>query len=315
MKFLTPILSLTLLLCACSEDPPAPVAAAYVPGALIDGSEDGASTVNVKSRVDPQSESEAGTDSVASSTSEQLALASAGSTKSEGVEAGGIAPEEGAAQQASELESSAGAEEAQVDSKASQVPETQTEAAATDDNLDPGGTQVAPDAIADEDAAKVESEEASAKRDELEPLPEGIVDVTYQDLSLIDYDVDAMLDYMLFPEEYEDEETADLEFPPEVKRLDGREVSIVGYMIPGEIDQGNVRDFMLVRDLMGCCFGGSPMPDEWVDVLMEEDAEAEYRPYMPMRVTGVLTLGGDQDEAGFALGIYRMKAVKAQLED
>ncbi len=152
-------------------------------------------------------------------------------------------------------------------------------------------------------------------KEEVDDEPEGPIELTYQDLSLIDYDVDAILDYMLFPEDYEGEDKDYLEFPEDIKRLDGREVSIVGYMIPGEIDRGNVRDFMLVRDLMGCCFGGAPMPDEWVDVIMEEDAEAEYRAYMPMRVTGVMTLGGDQDEAGFALGIYRMKATEAQLED
>ncbi|MFT7486573.1 MAG: hypothetical protein ACI9F9_002428 [Candidatus Paceibacteria bacterium] len=150
---------------------------------------------------------------------------------------------------------------------------------------------------------------------EPEPEPEGPLVITYRDLTLIDYDVDAMLDAMLFPEEYEEEEDDELDFPPELMALDGKEVSIVGYMIPGEIEQGNVRDFMLVRDLLGCCFGGTPMPDEWIDVTMEVDAEAEYRPYLPMRVTGVLTLGGEQDEAGFALGVYRLKGSAVKVED
>lgn len=167
----------------------------------------------------------------------------------------------------------------------------------------------------DDGPAEPEVASAPAEEPEPEPEPEGPVDISFRDLSLIDYDVDAMLDLMLFPEEYEGEETADIEVPGDIRSLDGREVSLVGYMIPGEIDRGNVRDFMLVRDLMGCCFGGQPMPDEWVDVIMEEEAEAEYRPYMPMRVTGVLTLGGEQDEAGFAIGIYRLKASEVQLED
>jgi hypothetical protein len=155
---------------------------------------------------------------------------------------------------------------------------------------------------------------------ELEPEPEpeeqeGPISINYRDLSLIDYDVDAMLDYMLFPEEYKDEEVQDLQFPKALKALDGKEVSIVGYMIPGEMDQGNVLDFMLVRDLLGCCFGGTPMPDEWLDVIMVEGAEAEYRPYMPTRVTGILTLGGQQDEAGFAMGIYLLKGAQVTVED
>lgn len=155
---------------------------------------------------------------------------------------------------------------------------------------------------------------------EPEPEPvaaeqEGPVVISYRDLTLIDYDVDAMLDYMLFPEEYEDEEVQDLQFPAALKALDGKEISIVGYMIPGEMDQGNVLDFMLVRDLLGCCFGGTPMPDEWLDVIMVEGAEAEYRPYMPTRVTGILTLSGQQDEAGFALGIYMLKGTHVTVED
>ncbi len=150
---------------------------------------------------------------------------------------------------------------------------------------------------------------------EPEPEQKGPLAITYRDLTLIDYDVDAMLDAMLFPEEYEEDDDEELEFPAELKALDGKEISIVGYMIPGEIDQGNVLDFMLVRDLLGCCFGGTPMPDEWIDVTMEEDAEAEYRPYLPMRVTGILTLGGEQDEAGFALGVYRLKGSHVTVED
>jgi hypothetical protein len=124
-----------------------------------------------------------------------------------------------------------------------------------------------------------------------------------------------MLDHMLFPEEYDEEDAEYLAFPEELTRLTGREVSIVGYMIPGDMKQGEVQDFMLVRDLLGCCFGGTPMPDEWVDVVMAEGESAEYRPYLPMRVTGVLTLGGEQDEAGFAMGIYKMVATDVHVED
>ena len=167
----------------------------------------------------------------------------------------------------------------------------------------------------------------AALQAKLKPLPEaepakeqdadekGPFAIAYRDLTLVDYDVDAMLDYMLFPEEYEGEEIQDLQFPPAIKKLDGKVVSLVGYMIPGEMEQGNVLDFMLVRDLLGCCFGGTPMPDEWVDVVMEEGAQAAYRPYMPTRVTGVLTLGGDQDEAGFALGVYKLKGTQVTVED
>lgn len=159
-------------------------------------------------------------------------------------------------------------------------------------------------AYADADAAPHEAEDAS-----------GPLEISYQDLSLVDYDVDAMLDCMLFPDEYDEDDREYLAWPDSITRLMGREVSIVGYMIPGEMEQGEVRDFMLVRDLLGCCFGGTPMPDEWVDVVMAEGEVAEYRPYVPMRVTGELRLEGEQDEAGFAMGIFRMRATKVEVEE
>ena len=160
-----------------------------------------------------------------------------------------------------------------------------------------------------------EPEEPAEPQAEPAAPEEGPLAITYQDLSLVDYDVDAMLDHMLFPEEYDEEDAEYLAFPEELTRLTDREVSIVGYMIPGDMKQGEVTDFMLVRDLLGCCFGGTPMPDEWVDVVMAEGESAEYRPYLPMRVTGVLTLGGEQDEAGFAMGIYKMVATDVHVED
>lgn len=161
----------------------------------------------------------------------------------------------------------------------------------------------------------VEAEEPEAEPATSTAPDDGPLVITYQDLSLVDYDVDAMLDHMLFPEEYDEEDAEYLAFPEELTRLTNREVSIVGYMIPGDMKQGEVTDFMLVRDLLGCCFGGTPMPDEWVDVIMAEGERAEYRPYLPMRVTGVLTLGGEQDEAGFAMGIYKMVATDVHVED
>ncbi len=150
---------------------------------------------------------------------------------------------------------------------------------------------------------------------EPDPVPEGPAEVSFWDLSLYELDVDAMLDAMLHPEEYTEEELEELSFPDEIGRYDGQEIVIQGYMIPGKMVLGNVRDFMLVRDLLGCCFGAQPMPDEWIDVVMHEDADAEYYQYIPVRVTGTLTFGGDQDKAGFARGVYKILATDVQEPD
>ena len=139
--------------------------------------------------------------------------------------------------------------------------------------------------------------------------------ITFRDLSLTGFDVDALLDAVLFPEEYEPEELEALALPERITRFDDRDVSIVGYMIPGELEGNEVRDFMLVRDLMSCCFGGSPNADEWIDVVMAEGETAVYHPFLPMRVEGRMTLGGALDDAGFAVGIFHLEASRATLED
>ncbi len=150
---------------------------------------------------------------------------------------------------------------------------------------------------------------------EPDPVPEGPAEISFWDLSLYELDVDAMLDAMLHPEEYTEDELEELSFPDEIGRFDGQEIVIQGYMIPGKMVLGNVRDFMLVRDLLGCCFGAQPMPDEWIDVVVHEDADAQYYQYIPVRVTGTLTFGGDQDKAGFARGIYKILATDVQEPD
>ena len=84
-------------------------------------------------------------------------------------------------------------------------------------------------------------------------------------------------------------------------------------MIPLEWDDNKVPEFMLVRDLMGCCFGSGAQPDEWIDVRMVE-GEAEYISYMPVVVTGKLTVGSFVDDAGYQAGCYHMEATSVQME-
>ena len=157
-----------------------------------------------------------------------------------------------------------------------------------------------------------EGDEAAASEEEAdipEPDEDGVYHLAFRHLSLEGEDIDNIIDFLLFPEEFAEGEG--FEFPDEIQALDGKEITISGYMIPGRIRANRVRDFMLVRDLAGCCFGGAPNPDEWVDVVMVEGADAEYLRYLPITVRGTLTLIGEQDQEGYAVGVYRMKATWA----
>ena len=159
--------------------------------------------------------------------------------------------------------------------------------------------------------AEPAAEDAEAAPSELGTLrPDGVREIRFLDLSLAGLDPDELIDSLLFPDEYESL------LPPSLRALDGQLVSIRGYMIPGKIAKGgNVRDFWLVRDLMACCFGGMPKPDEWIDVVMEEQSRAEYVRYVPMVVTGRLSVGSDIDEESMAPAVFKMLASEVRRED
>lgn len=123
--------------------------------------------------------------------------------------------------------------------------------------------------------------------DELEPKPERKGVISFSRLSLSGTDVESLLDH-LFPLTGED--PPPYFYPEEVNALGGTEVKIVGYMIPLEWSDKKVTEFMLVRDLASCCFGGIPRPDEWAFVSLPEGEGVEYFVYVPVLVTGTLKL-------------------------
>ena len=151
--------------------------------------------------------------------------------------------------------------------------------------------------------------------EEPEPEPAGPLPISFWDLALEELDADAMLDVLLFPEEWSADEREELSFPPDIIDLLEREIEIEGYVIPGKIKGGYLQDFMLVRDLQACCFGGAPRADEWIDVLMEEGTAAEYHRYLPVLVTGKFGLGGMQDSTGKALGVFTLAGQTLRAKD
>jgi hypothetical protein len=105
------------------------------------------------------------------------------------------------------------------------------------------------------------------------------------------------------------------DFPAEIRALDGKDVALGGYMIPVDWNDAEVLEFMLVRDLLACCFGGAPQPDEWVQVRMEKGKGAHYFPFVPVIVHGRLKISGMADAAGYAVGCYSMVGTKVEREE
>ncbi len=140
----------------------------------------------------------------------------------------------------------------------------------------------------------------------------GRVSIQFKDLSLDELDdieLEDLLDALLYPDEYQD---SDRIFPAQIQALDGKDVAVEGYMIPVVWEETEVVEFMLVRDLLACCFGGAPQPDEWVSVKMPAGQGSEYFSFVPIVVRGVFHIAALEDEAGYAAGCYRMDGEKVQ---
>ena len=133
--------------------------------------------------------------------------------------------------------------------------------------------------------------------------------VTFDELSLVGEPIDDLLDYLFA----DDPEDSDYEFPERIRKHEGPDKAIVGYMIAlaYESGPGGVSEFMLVKDLESCCFGGTPRPDEWIDVRMKDGATVEYVQYLPVVVRGALEVAR-VDEDGYAAGVYSLAGTSAE---
>jgi len=94
-----------------------------------------------------------------------------------------------------------------------------------------------------------------------------------------------------------------VQVPASVQALHGRNVDIVGYMIPyGNPDA--VEEFVLVRDLGSCCFGQAPLPHHVIECRFEEGKRFAYVPG-PLRVRGRLRI--EEHRMGqYLVSIYAM---------
>lgn len=136
--------------------------------------------------------------------------------------------------------------------------------------------------------------------------------VTFADLSLVGVDIDELADYMY---EHESENAKNFRFPERARTQQGEDKAIVGYMIALEMKprSRDVLEFMLVKDLLSCCYGQLPRPDEWVYVKMKNDEAVKYHTYRPIVVRGDFKVGRIDDELGYSWGVYEMEADSVEI--
>ena len=94
------------------------------------------------------------------------------------------------------------------------------------------------------------------------------------------------------------------EISANIKALNGRKVSVQGYIKPLKQDDSGVRDFLLMRNHALCCQTNIPQINEWVHVRMT----GRSIPFIHERqftVRGVLQVGESLGE-GNVVSIYRL---------
>ncbi|GMU84705.1 MAG: hypothetical protein AMXMBFR47_45740 [Planctomycetota bacterium] len=97
------------------------------------------------------------------------------------------------------------------------------------------------------------------------------------------------------------------QIPKQILELNGKKVSVAGFMVPIEIKKDQAKSFLLVRNQMLCCFGVQIGFNEWIFVEMEGDRRATFVPDVLVWVYGTLDVGEDVQD-GMVMSIYRMKA-------
>jgi len=108
---------------------------------------------------------------------------------------------------------------------------------------------------------------------------------------------------------------ADVVFRPfmmsdRVKDLEGKRISIVGYMHGGQAGQRGIKEFILLKNTQ-CKFGPGGQADHLADVKLKSDAAIPYTP-SPIKVEGTLVLEPFQGPDGNTWSIYRLEGAQVR---
>jgi hypothetical protein len=100
--------------------------------------------------------------------------------------------------------------------------------------------------------------------------------------------------------------------PPAIRKLDGKEVTVTGFMLPTRIHNKLVTEFMLMRTQNTCCFGIPPELHEVVEVL-KIDNPSKVLMDTPVRVVGRLHVQ-ERWDSSFLCSIYQLDAERVETD-
>lgn len=96
----------------------------------------------------------------------------------------------------------------------------------------------------------------------------------------------------------------------EIKELDGKVVRVRGYMYPS-FQQSGIKQFILVRDNMECCFGPKAALYDCMIVDMVDGTTTDFS-VIPITVEGVFALREIKGPDGKHLAIYHLDATSVK---
>ncbi|OAM90401.1 DUF3299 domain-containing protein [Termitidicoccus mucosus] len=121
----------------------------------------------------------------------------------------------------------------------------------------------------------------------------------------------ASFPYALPPPDSAPTPGAKKDIPENIQSLDGKPVCLSGYMLPIQMGGGLVKEFLLIRSPMFCCYGVVPAPNEWVVVKMKGKGTAPMMD-VPLNFYGTLHIGELYEDRMFT-GIYQLDGEKVSV--
>ena len=101
------------------------------------------------------------------------------------------------------------------------------------------------------------------------------------------------------------------QIPADIKALDGKKTVISGFMLPVKVNKGVVTEMLLMKDQMSCCYGATPMLNDFVIVRLPE-GKGKLVVDTPIFVYGILKVGAVL-ENGFLAGVYQLEGESMKL--
>lgn len=99
--------------------------------------------------------------------------------------------------------------------------------------------------------------------------------------------------------------------PAKVKALDGRKLAVRGFMLPLDLDQNGVSQFLLNGSFDMCYFGAPVKMNEWILVTMKGGKKTPFT-HLATLVYGTLSVG-EEIKNGRVMSLYRMQADGAEI--